>query len=122
MADGKGVPKGLDPLQDVQEPVKLEHGVFLAAVGVGEMGENPLGVEAGQFHCLGDLLGGLLHGILMAKEAQAGHAGVTLNMDGQGASRLLYLGREGLGVVQVVAGLGNVIPHQLGSVGRRGAA
>ncbi len=101
------VPQGLDPLQDVQEPVKLSM-VYSSPPSASEKWvKNPLGVEAGQFHCSAPLGAACSmvspHG---RGKIQAGHAGVTLNMDGQGASCLLYLGREGLGVVQVVAGLG----------------
>ena len=56
MANWEGHPRLLQPVQQVQEPGELRHGVGLVPVGVGEVGKDALAVQAGEGRGLPDLL------------------------------------------------------------------
>ena len=109
-------------LDDILETTKLEHSVLLATIRIREVSENALSFQTRKLHSLNNLAGGLFHGIFVAHEAQAGHAGVTLNVHGDSTASLLCASRQLLRVLQVIAGLSNVILHQLCGIDRRGAA
>lgn len=109
-------------LYDIQEPIKLHHGVFLTAVGIGEMGKDSLGMKTRESDRFRNLLGRLCHVGLVTQKTQPGHAGVTLDMDCNGSSRALGFGRKGFGIGQVVAGLGDVILHEFFPIEGRGTS
>ena len=120
MANWEGDPSPLQGGPGVQEFGQLGHGVLLAAVGVGEVGEHPLRLQAGQAAQPGDLLRRLLPPLRVPEEAQAAHARVQLHMDLQGLPRLL----GGLGQppsrLQVLHHLGDLVLQQQGEARLRG--
>ena len=79
-------------------------------------------LQAGKVHSLQDLLFGAVDVALVALKAQAGHAGVALDVDGDGAAGLHGPGGQVPGEVDVIAGLGDVVLDQVFGVLGGGAA
>ena len=120
MANFKGDPPGLQGGLGVQEFGKLPHGVLLAAVGVGEVGEQPLRLQAGKAAQPCHFIGCLVRPVRLPEEAQAAHARVQLHMDDQGLPRPLGGGGQFLPRLQVLHHLGDVVLQQQGVALLRG--
>ena len=109
----KGAAPFLQGVEDGVVALDLHEGVFRAGVGVGEVLEQTLHFQAGLVvHGL-QLIRGGVQVFQGAKDAQAAHAGVRLQVAAELFAQLHGLVRKALGHFQAVNGLGDVVVNQL---------
>ena len=103
---------GWKGFRDSTESLQLQIGIVLAAVGIGEVGEQTLKFQAGQLQKFVDRVDLGFDGAFIAEQTQAGHAGVQLQVAAQTQARTVHSGRQCVSHVGVVYSLRKLLLRQ----------